>query len=880
MQSSLDADLLQGFRDEVEGYLPAIHAAVADPSRRAEAGRLAHGIKGAASMVGLTQLAAEAAELERCLEESPDSNADVEAAVSCLDAAVRSAFRSAPAIASEQSSDPPAPSLGFDAAEAWTSDYETVPADLVSTFQQEAEELLASIGDALGKLRAQPDDRSLAEPLRRHVHTLKGAAGMVGLRNASKLSHRLEDCLDRLHSGGAESLEQACELLQAGADVLEELCVPGERSAALRQRTLELHQAVAALGSAPLDRLARAVSGEQAPVVSAAQKAESEAGAQGFRTPVEGVDEMLRLSSELNGSHAALDSYRDAWSGEVGQMGAVARTLQQLAERLTSRQLQGRSPAATHKNGASAGFDELELDSYTELALISRDLTELAAEVAGAGARLRSVGSELNQGLRRFGRLNAELQDRLMQLRMAPLSSLRRRLERTVRVTASARSKHVELAMEGDVELDKSVLDAIVGPLEHLLRNAVDHGIESGERRRGLGKPARGRIRLRAWLEGFQAAVELADDGGGFDLDRLRSKAIDAGLLAADRASDATAEHLHRLAFHPGLSTAKAVSEISGRGVGLDAVRSAIAALNGSITVRSEPGAGATFSLRLPTTLAAARLLQVQAAGQTFGIPLYSVTRVLRANLRDVEMSGEGLTLRNPAGKLPLVYLNESLGLESSPLKETFPALIVEAGEQRYVLAVEGWTESRDAVIKSLGPLLSNVRGVSGATMLGDGGVCLVLNPAQLYAEAEAPPEQSGAHKSAEPFQAMVVDDSRSVRTVACNVIQSYGWKTAAARDGLEALEALEIAERLPDVLLLDVEMPRMDGYELTAALRASARLRHLPIVMLTSRAGEKHRQRAFELGADQYLVKPFEPAGLMAALAKAVAQRSEASDG
>ncbi len=891
----LDADTLQGFREEVESYLPAIRAALEDESRVAEACRLAHSIKGAAALVGMEELATVAEQTRRTFEQGglpePERSFERISAVEVLETAIEQSFATA-SLTTESPIDPEPPSprdgdaraAALEPRDLWISDLEEVSADLLATFQQEAEELLSSIGDALRSLRKRPADRSLTEPLRRHVHTLKGASGMVGLHNAGKLAHRLEDCLDRLNCDGTALDEETLALLQSGADLLEELCIPGPRSANLRDRTVALHHKIAGLGASPLERLGDAVQGKQ-PVPSAeinATASEETSGGPsrpGSRLSVDRIDELLRLSGEATGNHAALESAQAATAQQIEEIRKVSRRLQQLAERLESRQAQTQPVSRRPQSAESAAtpshtdFDELELDRYTELGLLACDLTELAAAVAGAGNRMRSLGSDLVQGIKQLGRLNAETQDRLMQLRMAPLSSLRRRLERTVRVTASASGKQVEFEMQGDVSLDQSVLNALVGPLDHLLRNAVDHGVEDAELRRERGKPAHGTIRLRVWLEGVQAAIDLTDDGGGFDLERLRAKAVEAGLLDPAAASQASSEQLHRFAFHAGLSTADRLSETSGRGVGLDAVRSSILALSGAIRVRSEPGGGAVFSLRLPTSLAAARLLLVRAADQTFALPLYSVTRVLRTTLSEVCFEGDRPTLSAGNEQWPLVDLNEALGLPKRSVEEDFPALLIEAGDQRYALAVERLLESRDAVIKSLGPLLRSARGLSGATVLGDGSVCLVLNPAQLTEPKTEEPEDPAEPAVERRLEILVVDDSLSVRTVAGSVIESRGWRALTARDGLEALEALETLPQPPDAVLLDVEMPRMDGYELLTALRSLPRYQELPVVMLTSRAGDKHRERAFALGANNYLIKPFEPESLLEALAAAASQ-------
>jgi chemosensory pili system protein ChpA (sensor histidine kinase/response regulator) len=868
MQPLLDADLLQGFRDEIESCLPAIRAAADDPNRRAEAQSLAHGVRGAASIMGLQTLAAEAGALESALRqaiaaERSDSTGPA-AAIKRLEAAVHEALgscRSAPTPAAIS------PQAVLNPAEAWTSDHESVPDDLLPTFREEAEELLASIADALRSLRGAPEASSPPETLRRHLHTLKGAAGMAGLRNASKLAHRLEDCL--------ESWEPSrIDLLQAGADLLEELCVPGSRSPELRRRALALHNAIATTTASPVSALAAALESEQSDATSSQPR--PAASSKLFRTPVERIDELLRLAGERVIVHTALQAVQDRWAKELHAFGAVSRQLRRLAEQLAqSAETPVASGTATRARpravpGPSTGFDELELDRYSELSLLAGDLSEAAAEIAAAGTRMEKLRADLNQGLREIGRLHAQSRDRLMQLRMAPLSSLRRRLERTARATAEACGKQTELVLDGDVELDKSVLDAVVGPLEHLLRNAVDHGLEAPAERLRRCKLPMGRIRISARLEGVQAVIELADDGAGFNLEKLHEQALRADLVKPGD-EPLNPEELHRLAFLPGMTTTAEVSEISGRGVGLDAVRSAVISLGGSLSVRSTPGAGAVFVLRLPTSLVAARVLLVEAADQTFAVPLYSVTRVLRVAADEIDHRAGSPYLRVDGEALPLVSLNEALGLTGAPAAASFPALALSAAEGRYVLAVDRLLESRDAVIKSLGPLLANVPGFRGATLLADGAVCLVLNPASLLTAAR-PAQPASASRAA--LRILLVDDSPSVRAAAAKVLEGQGWNVHTSRDGQEALTSLArlaAAGEPPDALLLDVEMPVMDGYELTAALRASRSYSRLPIVMLTSRAGDKHRRRALELGANDYLVKPFDPARLVAALSAAV---------
>jgi chemosensory pili system protein ChpA (sensor histidine kinase/response regulator) len=525
------------------------------------------------------------------------------------------------------------------------------------------------------------------------------------------------------------------------------------------------------------------------------------------------------------------------------------------------------------------GFDALEFDRYTELHVLSMELAESASDLSAVSAEVATSLGDFDGDLTRLGRLSSDLQNRLMRLRMVPLSQLSSRLHRAVRATAEQEGKLVELAVEGEtVELDKTVLEALADPLLHLLRNAVAHGIEPAALRRAVGKSERGRIHVQASQEGTQVTVRVSDDGVGMDAQALGAAAVASGHLAAAEAAALSYDQAIELAFLPGLSTAGALSEVSGRGVGLDVVRAGAQRANGTVSVRSTPGHGTTFAIRLPMTLSVARVLMVRAGGESFAVPLSAVAQILRVERTAIERIDGSPVLSLDGRSYPYLHLGDRLRLTpgaeaSSP---QMPVLILALGDRRAALAVDQVGQAREVVAKSLGPLLRRVSGISGATLTGDGEVVLIVNPGELVGEegdessavaawpAGAPSASAGAEAS-RALQVLVVDDSLSVRRVLANLLRGVGWNPVPARDGLEALELLEGADQAPDAILLDIEMPRMDGYELTARLRGMPEFAAVPIVILTSRAGEKHRRRAFELGATDYLVKPYEDATLVA---------------
>jgi chemosensory pili system protein ChpA (sensor histidine kinase/response regulator) len=415
------------------------------------------------------------------------------------------------------------------------------------------------------------------------------------------------------------------------------------------------------------------------------------------------------------------------------------------------------------------------------------------------------------------------------------------------------------------VELDKAVLEEMAEPLMHLLRNAADHGIETPERRRQQGKLEAGRITVLAAHEGDQIVVRVEDDGGGVDLEAVRSRAVERGLLSVDAAARLTETELLALPFQPGFSTARTISETSGRGVGLDVVRTCVERLNGAVSLTSRPGEGTAFLVRLPMTVAVMRVLLVKARGQTFALPLASVARVVRLGGQDAEERGEQIRIGEEWH--PRVNLGEALRLPMSPSAdvERPSVLLIEVGDARAAVVVDQVQGGQEIVVKNLGAHLRGVRGVSGATVMGDGAVVLILDPADLVvASSGLPGRQAGSETPvSRTLSVLVVDDSPSVRRVLTNLLHRAGWTVRAACDGQEALNLLA-AEPAPDVMLVDVDMPRMDGFEFLAAVKSQAAHRGAPVVMLTSRSDDKSREKARNLGADGYVVKPYSDKDLL----------------
>ncbi len=910
MSKTISPELLAEFAAEATEMLARIAANVEQVSMQPalvshleEARRAAHQAKGAASMIGFADLAHVFYFMEEALEDLRDGRtpwsdhaAEIfEACVwqlgeglNCMARGEQPTRILAPEVAEaletlrEVASEAPRPVANTPAP---------VPAELLDVFRMEAEEHLTRIGENLGHLEQQPANQELLLEVRRSVHTLKGASGSVGFTDLSKLSHRMEDLLDRLAEAAEPLTEDLRSLLVSTFDALCDMSSGSADPEALRQRVQALYarydeQPASNAEPGPSPEMLESMRDEPAQN----QVSAPSASGQYVRVPIERLDELARLISELLVNRSTFEQHLGAYGQETKELDFSISRLKRVSQRLDADvevtalrggfgQLSVRGVVMPERGE----FDALEFDRYTDLHLVSRDLAETAVDVTAAASELRARAGDFDSYLNRLSRLTSDIQDRLMRMRMVPLATLSARLDRTVRVTAERTGKPTDFVIEGErVELDKTVLEEMAGPIEHALRNAVDHGIESEALRRAVGKPARGRITLEARYEGTQVVLTISDDGAGINPELVRAAAVDRGLLSEADASRLPDERVLDLVFHPGFTTVRQVSEVSGRGVGMDVVKSTVARLKGAVELTSSPGEGTRLNVRLPLTLSIMRVILVKANGQTFALPANVVTRILRVSSESVHHIGGKPVLRSDGKSFPLLRLSEALRLEGQPdqaVKKP-PALLLQLGDRSVALVVDEVADAREVVVKTMGALLKKVRGFTGATLMGDGKVVLILNPGELV-EGPAPVTSyvtKPAHvlpRKNRALEILTVDDSVSVRRVLARMVESAGWKATPAKDGLEALELLQRGWT-PDAILLDVEMPRMDGYELLGALRGSPRFKQIPVVMLTSRSGEKHRKKAFQLGATDYLVKPYQDETLLTVVRRVVREAKE----
>ena len=583
------------------------------------------------------------------------------------------------------------------------------------------------------------------------------------------------------------------------------------------------------------------------------------------------IDRLVNEAGEVAIARARVEGELRSLKGNLLELtSSVIRLRSQVREIEIQAESQIQSRASVVKPG-EADFDPLEFDRFTRFQELTRSLAEGVNDVSTVQQSLLRNIDDADAALLAQARLSRDVQQQLFSIRTVPFASLSERLYRIMRQTAKELDKRANLEIRGTkVELDRSVLEKLVGPLEHLLRNALDHGIESREERSKLGKPETGEITLTARQQGNEIAIEIADDGAGLDFERIGAKARALGVVPAD--TEPTEARLIQCIFAPGFTTAAEVTQISGRGVGMDVVRSEIGALGGRVEAATARHRGTTFTLYLPLTLAVAQTVLVRAGGRLWALPAPMVEQVQQ--IKDKELINLYLTREVvwQDRKYPFFYLPRLLG-NAGHNPETLrynSILLLKSGQNTVAVHIDEMIGNQEVVVKNIGPQLARVSGIAGATVLGTGEVVLIINPVQLAQRAEveamAPmlvkTEQASKAAAASAAAAgrplvMVIDDSLTVRKITSRLLTREGFEIITAKDGLDALQV--IGENVPDVILLDIEMPRMDGFEFTKTMKAEPKNAHIPIIMITSRTAEKHRNRAAELGVDLYLGKPYQ---------------------
>jgi chemosensory pili system protein ChpA (sensor histidine kinase/response regulator) len=583
------------------------------------------------------------------------------------------------------------------------------------------------------------------------------------------------------------------------------------------------------------------------------------------------LDRLVNQAGEVSITRARIES--DV--GQIrGSLGDLSENLERLRRQLRDLELQAESQITSRMEAAKAAsqeFDPLEMDRFTRFQELTRMMAESVNDVATVQRGLQRSLQATEDELASQARLTRDLQDDLLRTRMVEFESMADRLYRVVRQAAKETGKQVRLdIVGGSIEIDRGVLDRMTGPFEHLLRNSVAHGIERPETRTAAGKDATGTISINLAQEGNEVAVEFRDDGAGLNLGRIRERAVAMGLLGADaQASDA---ELASMIFAPGFSTAEGVSELAGRGVGMDVVRAEVNAMGGRIETATAAGQGASFRLVLPLTTAVTQVVMLRCGEMSIAVPSTLVEMVRRVPGDEIEQCYDGGAFTLGDKVLPFFWLGALLqaGGRGSSAGRSQPVVVIRSASQRVALHVDEVLGNQEVVVKNLGPQLSRLPGLAGITLLPSGAVALIYNPvalATLYGDAAreqvrllrepaADVPKAAAPTVALPPLVLVVDDSLTVRRVTQRLLTREGYRVVLAKDGLDALDKL--GEELPTVVLSDIEMPRMDGFDLVRNMRSDARLAGLPVIMITSRIAQKHRDYAAQLGVNHYLGKPY----------------------
>jgi chemosensory pili system protein ChpA (sensor histidine kinase/response regulator) len=597
------------------------------------------------------------------------------------------------------------------------------------------------------------------------------------------------------------------------------------------------------------------------------------------------LDRLVNQAGEVSISRSRIES---EVAGMQQSLSELTENVERLRAQLREVEIQAESQMASQMaQSAARGFDPLEFDRFTRLQELTRMMAETVSDVVSVQQSLARGIEGAGGNLQQQARLTRDLQQDLMRVRMVQFASIAERLYRVTRQAAKESDKRVNLDIHGStVEVDRGVLEKMAGPFEHLLRNAVVHGIEARTERRTSGKPEVGELLIDIRQEGNEVVIRFSDDGRGLDAARILQRARQAGLVAEDATLDDAA--VRELIFQPGFSTAAEVTELAGRGVGMDVVRSEAAALGGRVDIETEAGKGSSFIVRLPLTLAVTQVVVLSTGGKTYAMPSVLVEQVQQLKSAALAAAYADGAIVWQGQRVPLYYLSELLGNDhAAPMNQQYsPVLILRRGEERVAVHVDEVIGNREVVVKNIGPQLARMAGIAGATVLGSGEIVLIIDPlplAQRLAQGQrrAPALESAAQDAAPPADTaprsqplvMVVDDSITVRRVTQRFLAREGYQVVLAKDGVDALEQLQTVT--PDAMLVDIEMPRMDGFDLTRNVRSDPRTRPIPIIMITSRTAPKHRNLAMELGVNEYLGKPYQDEELLRLLSGFVRRAS-----
>lgn len=829
---------------------------------------------------------------------------------------------------SEQSFSMPEVSSTADSDEQ-TADEDDIDPEIVEIFLEEADELMEDIERAMHEWSEDWNQQNSSEELKRALHTLKGGARLSGMKAVGDVSHDFET--DVIQASDNHNVTDAFfdrgndfqDLLLKGIALVKAAMIgEGDLAEALQGQAIYQDTSPASKGdagdSAPENAVETASTNSETLTVEKSEQADSAdilpflpkdnvpvvSSGDDFKVPdapaapttnavssggaaptplqarrnapqevvkvsAELLEELVNLAGETSISRGRMEEQVSELGFAIDEMDSTIARLQEQLRRLDI-ETQAQMLFRQEQMAESEEFDPLEMDRYSQLQQLSRSLIESASDLMDLKSTLSDKTRDTETLLLQQSRINTDLQEGLMRSRMVPFARLVPRLRRIVRQVSGELDKRVNFELDNvEGELDRTVLERMVAPLEHMLRNAVDHGIEPPAERLAAGKPESGRIVLTLTREGGDVMLRLIDDGRGIDLKRVKEKAIERGLMSEE--ANLSDRDVMQFILHAGFSTAENVTQISGRGVGMDVVHSEIKQLGGAMSINSRWGQGTEFTVRLPFTVSVNRALMVRIGDDRYAVPLNTIEGIVRVSPFELEhyYQDEQARFEYAGEQYQVRYLGNLLNSDSRPKLEgqamPLPVVLVRTAQNAVAMQVDMLMGSREVVVKSLGPQFGLVQGVSGATVMGDGSVVVILDPHAMIRQEAAlvhAPENLLEVDTDDTFEeqvktVMVVDDSVTVRKVTSRFLEREGYEVLTAKDGADAL--LQLQDHVPDAMLLDIEMPRMDGFEVAKNVRSSSRLKDIPIIMITSRTGDKHRERALSLGVDKYMGKPYQ---------------------
>ena len=791
--------------------------------------------------------------------------------------------------------------------------------EILEIFLEEAAELQETLDRALHEWELEPGQNAGAEEAQRVLHTLKGGARLAGLTVIGDLAHEFEATILHAQQGqiacdpaffrmAYQCQDELLSRIDAVAAALssEGTLVLGEKSlseggpltiditsvqdvpAAETESAVPVVEqpAAPATNVVPLRRDVRDASSapEVQPASATPQQTARKAPQELVKVSADLLDNLVNLAGETSIGRGRLEQQVTDFSNTLDEMDM---TLDRLRDQLRRLDMETEAQVLFRQERQGPDYDDfdpLEMDRYSAIQQLSRALVESASDLLDLKDTLGHKTRDAETLLLQQSRVNTELQEGLMKTRMVPFQRLVPRLRRIVRQISLELDKQVELRVyNAEGEMDRSILERMISPLEHMVRNAVDHGIESRELRAAAGKPETGHIDLEVSRDGGDVVLTLTDDGRGVNLEAVRRKAVERGLMEAG--ANLSDQDVMQFILQAGFSTAESVTQISGRGVGMDVVSSEIKQMGGSVEIQSQQGSGTRFVIRLPFTVSVNRALMVRVGDDLYAVPLNNIQGIVRVPVAQMQAMYDQPQAERSYHYAGVDYRTEYLGVmlenEAQPKFSAqhmpVPLLLIR-GVIPFALQVDSLLGSREIVVKTLGPQFASVMGVSGGTILGDGSVVIILDlPAMIRTQASLEYQQAKLLDSQEAERRhelesrlpriLVVDDSVTVRKVTSRLLERNGMEVFTAKDGVDAMATLQ--DHKPDLMLLDIEMPRMDGFEVASLIRHDSRLKDIPIIMITSRTGDKHRERAMSIGVNDYMGKPFQEEQLLGTMNK-----------